>query len=92
MIAQLSIQLQKLKDALENFNKAIDTFRKDIRSAERSGVINEAFRGQMLDRLAHMMGTRNHLEQQIDELNLTIQAAKDELNDLLNKLGNCGSI
>lgn len=96
LLAQLSVQMQKLKDTLAGLNKAIVDYQESIKSftkLARAGTWpDEGYLGRRLDRLAGMMNTRRNLEQQIDDLANEIQAIKDMLDEDLNRLGNCGSI
>jgi len=89
-LAAMSAIVQRLKQALDDLNKAIAKYQESIKSPIRGSVLSETYKGELLDILAKAMRTRKDLEQQLeDEANLT-QLIKNEIADLLNKLGNCG--
>ena len=86
-LGRVSAEMQALNDALDMVNKQVARAQADLKPT--IGV-NEDLRGQVLDSLAHIMSVRKDLERQLEDDALTIQAIKDEIADLLNKLGSCG--
>jgi predicted RNase H-like nuclease (RuvC/YqgF family) len=85
-LAKLSVEMDSLKRRLEHLNKAIADYQKDINSM--GSVFSETYRGERLDRLAEMMATRKDLRQQLEDDASLMQAIKDGIDDLLNKLAN----
>jgi hypothetical protein len=81
--------MQRLQQLLDRVNKDIATIQESVRVFSGPGF-SESARGETLDMLAKAMSVRKDLEQKIEDDADLIQAIKDEIADLLSKLGNCG--
>ncbi|MGC1830298.1 MAG: hypothetical protein WA663_07795 [Candidatus Acidiferrales bacterium] len=89
-LANLSAEMQSLTQQLDPLNQDIAKLQADINNPANAGRFSEAFRGQLLDSLANAMKTRNQLEQALEDDAKEVQAIKDTIADLLNKLASCG--
>jgi len=88
-LAKLPVEMQRVTDQLNRLDNSIAKAQADFRS--RSFVFaGEAVRGQYLDAIAKMLNLRKQLKQQLEDDASLMQAIKEEIADLLNKLGNCG--
>jgi len=88
----LSAEMQRLTAVLDQENKDITRAQSALSAASahaNAGFTNHTIRGELLDTLAKMMSQRNQLEQQLEDDANLMQAIKDEIADLLNKLANC---
>jgi hypothetical protein len=86
-LADMSTEMQRLKDSLAKLNSTINTYQQDINHMGTS--FSETYRGERLDLLAKLMNARKRLDRQIEDDTDMMQAIKDEIADLLNKLANC---
>jgi cell division septum initiation protein DivIVA len=92
-LADLSAEMQRETEQLDQLNKAVAQTQADLNVATahaNAGLTNENLRGQLLDTLAHMLGLRKQLKQQLEDDAELIQEIKAEIADLLSKLANCG--
>ena len=92
-LADLSAEMQRETEQLDQLNKAVAQTQADLNVATahaNAGLTNETLRGQLLDTLAHMLGLRKQLKQQLEDDAELIQEIKAEIADLLSKLANCG--
>jgi hypothetical protein len=87
-LANASTQMQVMQQSLDRINKSIATIQKDVKFFSGSGF-SESARGDALDQLAKAMSQRVQVEKDIQDAADLIQAIKDEIADLLNKLANC---
>ena len=88
-LSNLSVEVQRLTDMLNTINKDISRAQANLKLTTAPGL-NETLRGELLDSLANLMNFRSKWERQLeDDINL-MQAIKDQIADLLNKLANCG--
>lgn len=87
-LAKLSAAMEQLQNVLNQTNKDIAKAQADLKLTTAPGL-NETLRGQVLDSLTGLMSTRNHLEQELETDAKLVQVIKDQIADLLNKLGNC---
>src|SRR5215469_15950891 len=88
----LSAEMQRLTAVLDQENKDITRAQSALSAASahaNAGFTNHTIRGELLDTLAKMMSQRKQLEQQLEDDANLMQAIKDEIADLLNKLANC---
>ena len=88
----MSAEMQRLTAVLDQENKDITRAQSALSAASahaNAGFTNHTIRGELLDTLAKMMSQRNQLEQQLEDDANLMQAIKDEIADLLNKLANC---
>ena len=54
-------------------------------------LLNEDFRGELLENRRQRGLARGRIKSRLEDLKLTVQALKDTIANLLNKLGDCGS-
>jgi uncharacterized membrane-anchored protein YhcB (DUF1043 family) len=96
-LANLSAEMQDLTNDLNRVNQDISQIQEDLKtataaSASIGGKLLGGFeeqRGQILDSLAKAMGLRKQMKQQLEDDADLMQAIKEEIADLLNKLANC---
>jgi hypothetical protein len=87
-LASLSVEVQRLTNMLNNINKDISKAQANLKLTTASGL-NETLRGELLDSLGSLMNFRSKWEKQIEDDTSLMQAIKDEIADLLNKLAKC---
>jgi hypothetical protein len=92
-LADLSTEMQRETELLDELNKDVaqtQTHLKAITAQANAGVLNETLRGEELDTLAKVLSLRKQVKQQLEDDASLMQAIKEEIADLLNKLANCG--
>jgi hypothetical protein len=94
VLHDLEPRLEKQRALHQN---ALDAYKKLEKSGGSYGTkgfgalgFTEEFRGELLDKLRKGAEGTRKLRDAIEETKLTIQATKDVIADLLNKLGDCG--
>jgi hypothetical protein len=89
-IARISAEMQALTNQLDQLNTEITQDQKVWSGLRARGNLSETAIGEGLDALAKLLSLRKQLKQQLEDDASLIQAIKDEIADLLNKLANCG--
>ncbi len=84
-----------LQQSFATTDRKLQTFDDKFKVYLNNTSINPAFgedeRAKILEARRQIVLHRSKLKNQLEEAKLTIQALKDTLADLLNKLGDCGS-
>jgi hypothetical protein len=88
-IANISGQMQIMQQSLDRINKDIAQLQQGVKFFSGPGL-SETARGEALDQLAKAMNDRTRVEQDLEDAANTIQAFKDAIAELLNKLASCG--
>jgi hypothetical protein len=88
-IANISAQMQIMQQSLDRINKDIAQLQQGVKFFSGTGL-SETARGEALDQLAKAMNDRTRMEQDLEDAANTIQAFKDAIAELLNKLASCG--
>jgi hypothetical protein len=87
-LAELSADMQRLTELLDTVNQHVVQMQADLKLTT-DPRLNETVRGELLDTLAKELALRKQIRQQLEDDANLMQAIKDEIADLLNKLANC---
>jgi uncharacterized coiled-coil protein SlyX len=100
-LAELAADLARLNDKLDDVDKRTQKLEADEKTWQEKyknslnpakyGLDYEYIRGTFLDARAKLANLRRDLKKAIEDEQDAIQAIKDVIADLLNKLGNCGA-
>ena len=94
-LVEEAAQLSKMEEASSRIDKGIEEFKGKFRvylnNTSLYPAVGEDDRAKFLENLRKMVAANHDLKNAIELAKLTIQAFKETIADLLNKLGTCGS-